>query len=254
MSRLSQPESSAHSALTSRADRRAFVLRKLFSLSGVVPVGVFLVLHLWTYSSALSGRHAFEKAALSDSPYLFVFEVFLVWIPILFHGLYGLKISFEARPNAGKYPYSKNWMYVLQRVTGIVALVFIGYHFWQFRLPVLTGELAREDLFGQLCGSLSRTVGGGIPVMALAYLVGVAASVFHLANGLHGLCFSWGITTSRRALRIASAVFGVFGLLLFVLGANTVIYFAPGSRLVLSTNRPGPSDLPAVTCQASLGR
>lgn len=246
MSRLSQEESSAPAADESPRDRRAFVVRKLFSLSGVVPIGAFVVAHSWTYSKALLGRQAFEDAIRRESPYWLVFEVALIWLPIVFHGLYGVKIAFEARPNAGSYPYSKNWMYVLQRVTGIVALLFIGYHFWHFRLRLLLGELAHEDVFTELCASLSSTVPGGIPVVALVYLVGVATSAFHLANGLYGFCFSWGITTSQRASRLASAAFGLFGIVLFVLGANTVIYFATGSRLVLSTDRPSGA---VVTCQ-----
>lgn len=250
MSRLSQEESSAHVA---HRERRAFVLRKLFSLSGVVPIGAFLVAHLWTYSKALSGRHAFEDALRRASPYMTVLEVLLVWLPLLFHTLYGLKITLEARSNAGRYPYSRNWMFVLQRVTGILALLFIGYHFWHFRLKILTGDLAHEDVFPELCASLSSTGPGGVPYVALAYLVGVAVSAFHLANGLHGFCFSWGITVSRRATRVAAAAFGVFGIVLFALGANTVIYFATGSRIVLSTDRPGPNEQPPVTCQPRPG-
>lgn len=250
MSRLSHEESSAPAA---RRERRAFVARKLFSLTGVVPIGVFLVAHFWTYSKALSGRTAFDEAMRAASPYLTLLEVLFVWLPLTFHALYGLKVTFEARSNASRYAYSKNWMFVLQRVTGIVALLFIGYHFWHFRLKLLTGDLAQEDVFPELCASLSSTGPGGLPYIALAYLVGVAASAFHLANGLHGFCFSWGITASRRATRLASAVFGLFGIVLFALGANTVIYFATGSRIVLSTDRPGPSSTPAVTCEPRPG-
>lgn len=245
MSRLSHVESSTRAA---HRERRAFVLRKLFSLSGVVPIGVFLVTHLWTQSKALAGRDAFERAVSDESPYMTLLEVGLVWLPLLFHAIYGLKVSFEAKSNAGRYPYSANWMFVLQRVTGIVALLFIGYHFWHFRLRLLIGELAAEDVFPELCASLSSTGPGGVPFVALAYLLGVAASAFHLANGLYGFCFSWGITVSRRATRVCAAAFGVFGILLFALGANTVIYFATGARLVLSSDAASSSDQPPLTC------
>jgi succinate dehydrogenase/fumarate reductase cytochrome b subunit (b558 family) len=245
MSRLSAEESSAAAA---RRERRGFVLRKLFSLSGVIPVGVFLVSHLWTYSRALSGRHAFEQSLSSAGPYQLPVELLFVWLPILFHAGYGLKLTFEARPNAASYPYSKNWIYLLQRLTGVVSLLFIGYHFWQLRLKLLLGQLANEDVFPELCASLSSTGPGGVPWIALAYLVGVAAAAFHVASGLYGFCFSWGITATRRSSRLASAVFGLLGIALFVLGANTVIYFATGSRLVLSTDRASASDPPAVGC------
>jgi succinate dehydrogenase/fumarate reductase cytochrome b subunit (b558 family) len=240
------PEES--SAAVGRRERRAFVLRKLFSLTGVVPIGTFLIAHLWTYSRALAGRHAFEQSLKSTSPYQLVIELLFVWLPILFHALYGLKVMSEARPNTGSYPYSKNWNFLLQRVTGVISLLFIGYHFWQFRLKLLLGQIEHEDVFPELCASLSSTGPGGIPFIALAYLLGVAAAAFHLASGLHGFCFSWGITATRRSSRLASTVFGLFGIVLFALGASSVIYFATGSRLVLSTDRPGASDAPAVGC------
>jgi succinate dehydrogenase/fumarate reductase cytochrome b subunit (b558 family) len=225
-------------------------LRKAFSLTGVVPIGAFLIAHLWTYSKALSGRQAFEASLRDSSPYSLVLEVVFVWLPIAFHAIYGVKLTFEARPKLASYPYSKNWMYVLQRVTGIVALAFIGWHFWQLRFRLLTGELAHEDVFPLLCAELSSTGPGGVPWIALAYLAGVAASAFHLANGLSGFCFSWGITRSRRATRWASAAFGLFGIVLFAIGANTVIYFATGSRIVLSTERIDPNQPPRLTCES----
>jgi succinate dehydrogenase / fumarate reductase, cytochrome b subunit len=83
------------------------------------------------------------------------------------------------------------------------------------------------------------------------YIVGIAASVFHLANGLWGFCFSWGITVSRRAQRSAATVFGLLGLVLFLLGANTAIYFATGSELpgkILGA-LGGDSDKTTRTCQ-----
>lgn len=224
------------------------MLRKLHSLSGVVPVGVFLVVHLWDNARALDGRRAFDAAAERGAhfPYFLLLELFGIWLPLLFHGLYGVKMAFEARPNVTRYPHSFNWMYVVQRATGLVAFVFIAYHFWQFRMQLLLGKMSRADFFPALCAQLSSTH-AGIPVMALFYLTGIAACVFHFANGLYGFCFSWGITLSRRATRIAQGVFAVAGVLLFVMAANTVIYFATGSRLALSTERAAAT--PPVSCR-----
>jgi succinate dehydrogenase/fumarate reductase cytochrome b subunit (b558 family) len=265
MSRVSDRESSqrgAHAASHERraaaptgareesrpGDRRAFVLRRLFSLTGIVPLGVFTMVHLWTYSRALAGRQALDESLASTAPFLLPLEIALVWLPLVFHAGYGIRLTIASRPNSARYPYSRNWMYLMQRVTGVAALAFVAYHFWQFRWPLLTGELASDDLFVELCASLSSTVRGGVPLVALAYLLGVAAVAFHLANGLYGFCFTWGITTSRRATRLASAVFGVFGILLFALGGSTVIYFATGSRVVLAPGSafPGAS---AVSCR-----
>src|SRR5262249_31767701 len=152
----------------------------------------------WTYSSALQGRQAFERAVgLTAAPYFLVLEVAFVWLPLIFHGVYGIKLWFEGQSNLTRYPHFENWMYSLQRLTGGLSAIFIIYHFWHFRWPLLLGKIGREDLFPELCASLSSTF-KGIPGVALASLLGIAAATFHLANGLTGFCFSWGITQSRR--------------------------------------------------------
>jgi hypothetical protein len=107
----------------------------------------------------------------------------------------------------------------------------------------------RHDFFTELCAELSSVTPLGIPVVAVAYLIGIAAAAYHFSNGLHGFCFSWGITGSRRASRLASGAFGVLGVALFLLGANTVVYFATGSRIVLS---PGSADSAPVSCEQRL--
>ena len=214
-------------------------------------MGVFLLLHLWTNARALQGKQVFDEAVadLGRMPYLVPVEVLLIGVPLLLHAVIGLKLTLGARPNVGRYPTTRNWMYLLQRLSGVVTLAFIGYHLYALRIQVALGRMDEADFFDELCASMSSTLGPGIPVVALVYLLGVAASVLHFSNGLYGFCFAWGITRSRRATRLASGAFSVLGLALFVLGANTVIYFATGTRLVW----PGPpvsaSEPPALSCQ-----
>jgi succinate dehydrogenase / fumarate reductase cytochrome b subunit len=224
-------------------------MRKLFSLTGVVPIGVFLVGHLATYSSALLGRDELDRALeRARSPYALVWEALLIWLPLAFHAGYGIKVAFEGKSNATSYPYARNWAYLMQRLSGIVALAFIVVHVWQLRLPLLLGKLDRSEVFAELCASLSSTGIGGVPLLALFYLVGIAATVFHFANGLNGFCFSWGIATTRAGLKRVSAVTGLVGVVLFAVGANSVVYFATGSRLTLTLTNAGGGP-PALTCQ-----
>ena len=216
------------------ADRRRFLLKKLHSLSGVVPLGVFVVSHLMTQAQALWGQARYDEAvgASQKIPYLPMVEVLFVLLPLAFHGIYGVVLSFESRPNVGVYPYSRNWMYVAQRVSGIGAFAFIVWHVSKYWLDKYKGELAPADFYPALCADLSYSQ-AGVPIVALAYLLGIAATIFHLANGLWGFFVSWGITVSRRAQRISATVFGVIGLVLFLLGGNTAIYFATGSRFAV---------------------
>lgn len=252
---MSQTESRGQ---LSSQDRRPFVWRKLHSLTGVVPVGVFLLFHLWTNAQALQGKQAFDEAVaeINRLPYLVLIEVLLIAVPLLLHAAIGLKITLMARSNVSRYPTTRNWMYLLQRLSGVVTLAFVAYHLYALRIQVALGKMDKADFFQELCSSMSATMGPGIPVVALVYLVGVAAAVLHFSNGLYGFCFAWGITRSRRATRIVSGAFGLLGLALFVLGANTVIYFATGTRLMWPTP-VSASEPPALSCRdvaaASLG-
>lgn len=210
------------------------MLRRLHSLSGVVPIGAFLVVHLWGSATALRGQESYERSVREahETPYRIVIEVALVLVPLLFHALYGLKLTFEPRQNTATYPYNRNWMYAAQRLTGIVAFIFIVWHMSEYWIPRTTGDVSVESYYPSLCQNLSTTK-FGVPLPALGYVFGIGASVFHLANGLWGFCVSWGLTVSRRAQRLSATVFGIAGVLLFAVGANTAIYFATGASVAV---------------------
>lgn len=214
------------------SSRRAFLLRKLHSLTGVVPVGAFMVFHLWTNAKGMAGQEQFDRAVsdISHTPYLPVLEWGAILLPLLFHSVYGVKLAFDAKYNTIKYPTTRNWAFTLQRVTGLLAFAFIAFHLYEYWWKKFIGKLAPEQFYPALCERMSYAA-KGVPVIALVYVLGIAACVFHFANGLFGFCFSWGITVSRRAQRTAATVFGLVGLAIFVLGANTTIYFATGSSI-----------------------
>lgn len=210
--------------------RRPFLMRKIHSLTGVLPVGGFMVFHLFENAKALQGQAPFDEAVagINHMPYLPVLEATIL-LPLLFHAVYGVVIALRGRYNVGRYPYSRNWMFTLQRVTGLAAFAFILFHLYEYWWPKQTGKLAPEQFYPQLCANMSSTI-GPVPVVALIYILGIAACVFHFANGLWGFCFSWGFTVSRRAQQLSATAFGLVGLVVFLLGANTAIYFATGSR------------------------
>jgi succinate dehydrogenase/fumarate reductase cytochrome b subunit (b558 family) len=212
--------------------RRDFLLRRLHGLSGVFPVGAFLVEHLWTNAKALKGQANFDQAVedINHLPLLPLLEIFGIFLPLAFHALYGVKLAFEARPNVARYPYSRNVFYALQRVTGLIAFAFIVWHLWEFRVAKLLGRMSANAFYPTLEAHLSSNY-GGVPVLAIVYLVGIAASVVHFANGLLTFAFSWGICVTRRSQRILGTAFAAFGLVVFLLGAETTFYFATGAGL-----------------------
>ena len=225
-SRVSDP--SAAKSLFDKS-RRPFLLRKIHSLTGVAPVGAFMVFHLWTNATALQGQERFDEAVsgITHMPYLQLLEIGIL-APLLFHAFYGVKLALEGSHNVGSYTFSRNWMYTLQRVTGILAFAFIAFHMWEYWAQKVLGNMTAEQFYPALCANLSSTT-KGVPIIALVYIFGIAASVFHFANGLWGFCFSWGITVSKRSQQMSAVVFGLLGIAIFLLGANTAIYFATDS-------------------------
>jgi succinate dehydrogenase/fumarate reductase cytochrome b subunit (b558 family) len=203
----------------------------------VFPVGVFLVSHLWTNAKALGGQPRFDEAVrdINHMPLLPFVELFGIFLPLAFHAGYGVKLALEGRPNVGRYPFSKNWLYTFQRATGLVAFAFIGWHLWEFRIAKLMGKMTIDAFYPTLAEHLSSTM-GGIPVVAIVYLVGIAASTFHFANGLSTFAFGWGVCVSRRSQRMLGAFLAVGGFVVFLIGADTALFFATGARF------PGLSD------------
>ena len=78
-------------------------------------------------------------------------------------------------------------------------------------------------------------------MLAVGYVVGIAASVFHFANGLFTFSFSWGICVTRRSQRLFATAFGLLGVLVFVMGAQTALYFATGAQFPAA---PDPNSSP----------
>lgn len=229
-------------------DRRAFALRKLHSLTGVVPVGVFLVLHLWSQSAALRGRAAYDAAFARAErlPLQPLLEIVLVLVPLVFHASYGLVLTARSRPTVGRHPTNRNWMYTAQRVTGIVSFAWILWHVGRTWLPRMVGRIDARQVYPTLVADLSWTF-HGLPVVALITVVGVGAASFHLAHGLWTAAIGWGLLLTRRAQTVASALAVGLGLVLFFLGTNVVVLFATGARLVVVGADPSVDD-DAATC------
>jgi succinate dehydrogenase/fumarate reductase cytochrome b subunit (b558 family) len=224
-------DAKAETSLFSKS-RRPFLMRKLHSLTGVLPVGAFMTFHLWTNAKALGGQEPFDAAVrdITHTPYLPILEWGSILLPLLFHAGYGVVLATDAKYNVTKYKTTRNWAFTLQRVTGLLAFAFICFHLYEYWGKKLMGKLAPEQFYPALCANMSATV-KGVPVVGLLYVLGIAACAFHFANGLWGFCFSWGVTVSRRSQQMAATVFGLLGLAIFLLGANTAIYFATGSSV-----------------------
>ncbi len=203
-----------------------FLLLKVHSLTGLVPIGLFLTFHFLINSLRTVGVLPYQWSidVINNLPFLIWIEISIIYIPLLFHSFVGIYITQVAKLNVIRYRYPRNWMYVLQRVTGAVVFVFLIYHMGTTVAPKLWyGHHLFEaapfliDVMNQEFATWTgRTI----------YLVGILSATFHFANGLWAFCISWGIIVGPRAQRNASIVFMLFGGALTVLGFATVLEFS----------------------------
>ncbi|MDX1920935.1 MAG: succinate dehydrogenase cytochrome b558 subunit [Candidatus Caenarcaniphilales bacterium] len=207
--------SSGSLSIEASKNNTEFVLRRLHSLTGLLPLSLFLVFHLTANNAAIKGPEAFNFVVntLRSIPYLEFVEISILGIPILFHGLYGLIITPNfARTDLVHYPKARNWTYFFQRITGVVIFVFIAVHIWQFRF--------NEELdFYAVANALKQ------PGWAIAYTVGIAATVYHFANGLWNFFISWGITVGKNAQRVSAVICTTIGFVVLGIGMSALWAF-----------------------------
>jgi len=204
------------------ADRRHFLLRRLHSLTGVLPLGVFLFEHFYTNAKATLGPQAFDEAvaALHKIPYLLGIGEFMVLVlPIGFHSIYGLMISSQGSVNAQYYPHYRNVMYLLQRVTGIILLAFILYHVWNTRMQ--TVFYGTEIDFAYMANYFAPAA------IKAIYVVGVLSAVFHLANGLWSFSITWGFVRTPRGQRNLMYACGALFFAMSAVGLHIIYSFDP---------------------------
>lgn len=213
---------------------RTFVLRKLHQLSGIVPLGIFLLEHFYTNSKALSGAADFNEAVkdLQSIPYILFVEIGGIFIPLIYHAVYGLVITIEARPNNLNYPYPRNWFYLVQRITGIILFVFITFHVLNFRFGMVPGlntvsvAHSPEQAFDIVAREFHMAW------ILIIYIIGITATVWHFANGIWLFLVDWGITIGERAQRLTGYACIAFGALLLAVGINAAVAFIrPGGLL-----------------------
>jgi succinate dehydrogenase / fumarate reductase cytochrome b subunit len=199
-----------------------FVLRRLHSLLGLLPVGAFLIFHLWENSQSRFGAEHYNEqvvAALKGMNYLPLMEIFVIALPLLLHAGYGLVITRQMRAELARYGYVRSRLYWLQRISGVGILVFLLVHVGMTRIAGLSDPSVGADLYAHMQALLTQ------PWMLTLYVVGLLLSVFHLANGLASMAIVWGLTTSARSQRLFGWVCVLIGLLLAALGLHGLAGF-----------------------------
>jgi succinate dehydrogenase / fumarate reductase cytochrome b subunit len=194
--------------------------RKLHSLSGIIPIGVFMTVHLFVNYTATWGIDSYNKAAgfMVNLPFKYFLELFVIFLPLLFHALYGVVIARQTKNNVNEYRYFRNWKFYLQRITGLIAFIFIIWHVWETKVQV---EFSGAEADYQL---MANIVDNGLSLTL--YIIGIVSCIYHFVNGIWTFLITWGITVSPHSQKITQYIsFGLFIALIFI-GIRAILAFA----------------------------
>ncbi|QGJ69204.1 Succinate dehydrogenase subunit C [Planctomycetales bacterium 10988] len=206
--------------------RHEFLIRRLHSLLGLIPIGAYMMVHLTTNASILAGSEIFQKnvdTIHSLGPALPLVEWAFIFTPILFHGIIGVLICFGGKSNLSSYHYVNNYRYTAQRVTGIIAFLFLFYH------------IMHQHHYGEWLGPYfgmfdphhaTSSVGESFAFwwVKVIYLIGITASIYHLANGIWTAGITWGLWVTPKAQQRADLI--CFGLGIIFLGIGLAAFYA----------------------------
>ena len=213
-----------------------YYARKLFEITGFLPIGGFLIEHLYSNFQAVGpgGAQRFDTVVrdLQTNPIVIFLEIAVIGLPLLYHAAYGMFVARQARPNNGSYGYGRNWLYLFQRVTGIILLFYIGYHVWNTRLaplvhpdnPLLQNVDGQPLVSSAYMHNYFLETHFGIQVYWI-YLVGICCAVYHFANGLWNVGYHWGLTVSPRAQRLWGYACGLIGVTLLAVALASLRAF-----------------------------
>lgn len=202
------------------AGRESFFWHKLHSLTGIIPVGFYMVQHLTLNSFTLAGPDAYNGVIqfFEHLPFhvLVVLKYGIVWLPLLFHAIYGFMIysraDFYQSPQAAQY--RENKMFIFQRWSGAFAFVFLCYH---MTTTSVAGALKGPENVIYYDRWASHLASFGYAVL-IFYMLGILTCAYHLSYGIWNFCIRWGITISEAAQSRVAKFSGAFCVLLTLLG------------------------------------
>ena len=208
--------------------KHEFAIRRLHSLTGIVPLGLYMCVHLTTNASLMNGPETFQRAVfLIHSPGMLLplIEWGGIFAPLIFHAAIGIWIARTGRSNTSQYEFVSNKRYAWQRWTGYAALIYLflhvmhlhgGYHgeSWMEAIDKIgLGQFSPYNAGSSLANAMNLGFGVVWPVI---YLVGTLSCVYHLTNGLWTAGITWGIWISPKAQQRATKVCVAIGALLTV--------------------------------------
>lgn len=234
MSTATAPDYAVHTI----GGRNHFLLRRLHSLTGLI-FGGYLIVHLLVNATIaqLGQVYQVQVNKIHDLPVLWAFEWGLIYLPIIYHTVYGTWITLTGQPNVGNYSYKKNWFWFFQRVSAVIIVLFMIFHVFALKYGWFGASLSFDP------HAASQTVHRHMTVSPfitwVVYPLGILASCYHLANGIWTAGITWGLTVSAGAQRR----WGYVSVAIFVLtlGCGLTALVAAATMTPAGPNAPATS-------------
>jgi succinate dehydrogenase / fumarate reductase, cytochrome b subunit len=210
----------------------SFLWHRLHSLLGIVPLGAFLLEHLLSNYEALKGPAAYGEQVkfLNSFPMVRGLEWAFIFLPLLYHGFYGLWIWLRGKANVIYYPWSGNWLYTVQRYTGIIAFFYIGQHVIRQRFMGISLPEHPYAAFAKVQAELAN------PWMLAVYVIAMIAICWHFSYGIWLFAAKWGITPGEVARKRFAYVCVALAVALTVLGLVSMWAFVGPAVPVVAGN------------------
>lgn len=202
---------------------RPIIMKRLFSFLGIMPLGIYVIVHLWHNNYSWQGEAAFNKQLIEGRswPFYQAITILFLYIPLLYHTFYGIFVASRARKTMvtqlkGNY-YFQMLKYTLQRLSGLGLVLFIGAHLYKTKIETgMHGEIAD---YAHMREGLMETI------TQVVYYCGILGVAYHLANGLWSALITWGITINERSQRISEVITIIFFFVITALGLSAMYGF-----------------------------
>lgn len=239
MTTATVPNATGENAVSAFLNRHQFALRRVHSLTGLV-FGGYVVVHLLVNATLIEGLrygshdiYQGQVDTIHSLPFLMAVEWLFILLPIIFHALYGIVIMVAGRPNVSNYGYGKNWAYLLQRISAVILIFFIAFHYLSMK-GAFGGELGAALTFvpAQATQTTINHMHAAWWVGWVVYPIGILTATFHLANGFWTAGVTWGVTITASSQRLWA--YACVGLFLFTFACGMI---SLGATLA---GEPGP--------------
>ncbi len=206
LSTATAPDYAAHTI----GGSKHLLIRRLHSLTGLI-FGGYLVVHLIVNATIAQMGDVYQVQVdkIHSLPLLVAIEWGFIFLPIIYHMIYGIWITITGQPNVGSYGYGRNWLYTLQRMSAMIIVLFMVFHILSLKYGLFGDKLAFDP--HQAAGSVHKHMMASPLIAYVIYPIGILASTFHLANGFWSAAITWGLTVSAGAQkRWGMACIGLF--------------------------------------------